>query len=153
MTARITIRRTTENDVGLIYDLINELALYEKRPEDMTGSKDMLGFWLFDKKIATAVVAELEGKPIGYAIYYPIFGSFATKANVHLEDMFIKPGYRRKGFGKQFFSELLKMIKSEGYSQLEWSCLKWNTPSIEFYKKIGAIEENGRVYFEYLPES
>ncbi|MDD7395449.1 MAG: GNAT family N-acetyltransferase [Acholeplasmatales bacterium] len=143
------IRKTTENDVNLIYEMINELAIYEKRPEDMTGSTKMLKLWLFEKKIATAVIAEIEGKAIGYAIYYPIFASFSMKANVHIEDLYIKPEYRGQGFGKKFFYELVEMIKSEGYSKLEWSCLDWNTPAIEFYKKIGALKDTGRVYFEY----
>lgn len=147
-TQNLTIRKTTEKDIRLIYDFINGLAAYEKRPEDMTGSEEMLKFWLFEKKIATAIVAEFDGNPVGYAIYYPVFGSFAAKANVHLEDLFIKPEYRRKGLGKEFFFKLAEMIKGEGYSKIEWSCLDWNTPSIEFYRKIGAKQETGRVYFE-----
>lgn len=148
-TQNLTIRKTTKNDIRLIYDFINGLALYEKRPEDMTGSEEMLEFMLFEKKIATAIIAEVDENPVGYAIYYPVFGSFAAKANAHLEDLFIKPEFRRKGVGKEFFFKLLKMLKAEGYSKIEWSCLDWNTPSIEFYKKIGAQQETGRVYFEY----
>ncbi len=148
-TQNLTIRKTTKNDIRLIYDFINGLALYEKRPEDMTGSEEMLEFMLFEKKIATAIIAEVDENPVGYAIYYPVFGSFAAKANAHLEDLFIKPEFRRKGLGKEFFFKLLKMLKAEGYSKIEWSCLDWNTPSIEFYKKIGAKQETGRVYFEY----
>lgn len=147
-TQNLTIRKTTEKDIRLIYDFINGLAAYEKRPEDMTGSEEMLKFWLFEKKIATAIIAEFDGNPVGYAIYYPVFGSFAAKANVHLEDLFIKPEYRRKGLGKEFFFKLAERIKGEGYSKIEWSCLDWNTPSIEFYRKIGAKQEMGRVYFE-----
>lgn len=146
------IRKTTENDISLVYDFINGLATYEKRPQDVTGSKEMLKFWLFDKKIATAVIAELDGKPVGYAIYYPIFGSFSAKANVHLEDLFINPEYRHQGLGKKFFFKLVEIVKNEGYSKFEWSCLDWNTPSIEFYKKIGANQETGRVYYEYSLE-
>lgn len=147
-TQNLTIRKTTEKDIRLIYDFVNGLAAYEKRPEDMTGSEEMLKFWLFEKKIATAIIAEFDGNSVGYAIYYPVFGSFAAKANVHLEDLFIKPEYRCKGLGKEFFFKLAEMIKSEGYSKIEWSCLDWNTPSIEFYRKIGAKQETGRVYFE-----
>jgi len=149
----LTIRKATEKDINLIYELINGLATYEKRPEDMTGSVEELKFWLFEKKIATAIIAEVKEEPIGYAIYYPVFASFAAKANVHLEDLFIKPEYRRQGFGKDFFHKLLKMINDEGYSEIEWSCLNWNTPSIEFYKKIGASQETGRVYFNYLQKN
>ena len=133
----------------LIYEFINGLAKYEKRPQDMTGTPEMLKYWLFDKKIATAVIAEFDGENVGYAIYYPVFGSFSAKGNVHLEDLFINPEYRHQGLGKKFFFELTDMINNDGYSKIEWSCLDWNTPSIEFYKKIGATLESGRVYFEY----
>jgi len=149
----LVIRRTTEKDILLIYEMINGLASYEKRPEDMTGTVEMLKFWLFEKKIATAIIAEINEEPVGYAIYYPVFASFSAKSNVHLEDIFIKPEYRRQGFGKEFFYKLFKMIREEGYSALEWSCLDWNIPSIEFYKKIGATQETGRVYFEYPSKS
>ena len=152
MDKNLTIKKATKNDIAIIYDLINGLALYEKRPQDMTGSKEMLEHWLFEKKIATAVIAEFDGKTVGYAIYYPVFGSFSAKANVHLEDLFIIPEFRHQGLGKKFFFELSKIIKNEGYSKMEWSCLDWNTPSIEFYKKIGATLENGRVYFDYTIE-
>ncbi len=148
----LVIRKATKNDLNLIYELINGLALYEKRPNDMTGTIDMLNYWLFDKKIATAIIAEIKGEAIGYAIYYPVFASFSVKANVHIEDLFIKPMYRNQGYGRDFFNKLVEMIKEEGYYKLEWSCLDWNTPSIEFYKRIGAKEDGGRVYFEYLPK-
>ena len=73
-TERLTIRKTTEKDVGLIFDFIKDLASYEKRPWDVTGSLETLGFWLFEKKVATAVIAEYDGLAVGYAIYYPVFG-------------------------------------------------------------------------------
>ena len=149
MEKEFKIRKATEKDMHLIYEFINGLAKYEKRPQDMTGTPEMLKYWLFDKKIATAVIAEFDGENVGYAIYYPVFGSFSAKGNVHLEDLFINPEYRHQGLGKKFFFELTDMINNDGYSKIEWSCLDWNTPSIEFYKKIGATLESGRVYFEY----
>ena len=147
MENNLTIRRTTEKDLHLIYELINGLALYEKRPQDMTGTEEMLKFWIFDKKVATVLIAESGGEIVGYAIYYPVFGSFAAKANVHIEDLFIKPEYRHMGFGKQFFFKLSETIKEEGYSRLEWSCLDWNEAAIAFYKKIGATTRNGQSIF------
>lgn len=149
----LTIRKATTKDLDFLFEMINGLAKHEKRPEDMTGSIKMLKYFLFEKKIATAVIAEMDNESIGYAIYYPTFASFAAKMNAYIEDLFIKPEYRGKGFGKEFFHKLLEMIKDEGYSKLEWSCLDWNTPSIEFYKKRGAKEETGRVYFEYDPKN
>ncbi len=75
--------------------------------------------------------------------------SFSANVKVDLEDLFIKPNYRHQGYGKEFFFKLAKIIKKEGYIEIEWSCLDWNVPSIEFYKRIGAIQEKGRAYFGY----
>ncbi len=146
----LIIRKATKKDINLLYELINGLAIYEKRPNDMTGSIEMLNYWLFEKLIATALIAENDnGENIGYVIYYPIFSSFSANVKVHLEDLFIKPNFRHQGYGKEFFFKIAKIIKDEGYIEIEWSCLDWNAPSIEFYKKIGAFQEKGRVYFGY----
>ena len=146
----LVIRKATKEDINLLYELINGLAIYEKRPNDMTGSIEMLNYWLFEKSVATAFIAENDkGNDVGYAIYYPIFSSFSAMVKIHLEDLFIKPDYRHQGYGKEFFFKLAKIIKEEGYIELEWNCLDWNVPSIEFYRKIGALQEKGRVYFGY----
>lgn len=142
-TKRLTLRKATEVDIDILFELINGLAAYEKRPQDMTGTKEQLKGWLFEKNVATALLAENEeGHNIGYAIYYPTFGSFSAKANVHVEDLYIRPEYRHQGYGRVFFAQLI-----------EWSCLDWNTPSIEFYKKLRATQETGRVYFELDPKN
>lgn len=132
----LVIRKATKKDINLLYALINGLAIYEKRPNDMTGSIEMLNYWLFEKSVATALIAENDnGENIGYAIYYPIFSSFSANIKVHLEDLFIKPNFRHQGYGKEFFFKIAKIIKDEGYIEIEWSCLDWNVPSIEFYKR------------------
>ena len=143
------VRIAIKDDISLLFDFINGLALYEKRPQDMTGTKEELEYWLFEKNIATSFIAELDGSPVGYAIYYPVFGSFSAKGKVHLEDIFINKEHRGKGLGKEFFTKVTKFALSEGYSGMEWSCLDWNTPSIEFYNKLGADQETGRVYFDF----
>ena len=122
----LVIRKATKKDINLLYELISGLAIYEKRPNDMTGSIEMLNYWLAEND---------NGENIGYAIYYPIFSSFSANIKVHLEDLFIKPNLRHQGYGKEFFFKIAKIIKDEGYIEIEWSCLDWNAPSIEFYKK------------------
>lgn len=98
---RLTLRKATEEDIDILFELINGLAAYEKRPQDMTGTKEQLKEWLFEKQVATALLAENEeGHNIGYAIYYPTFGSFSAKANVHVEDLYIRPEYRHQGYGR-----------------------------------------------------
>lgn len=149
MNENFIVRKATENDISLIENMIKGLATYERRPQDMTGTKESLHYWLFEKNIATALIAELNGEPVGYAIYYPVFASFVAKGGVHLEDMFLKEENRRGGLGTKFFSAIEEFVKQDGFSEMEWSCLDWNEPAIRFYNKIGAEEEHGRKYFSY----
>lgn len=148
MNDKITIREAQETEITLIQELVKEMATYERRPEDMTGTQEELRYWLFERRIATILLMECDDKVIGYAIYYPIFGSFAARANVHLEDLYIREEYRKRGLGRVFFEAIAGRAQEEGYAKMEWSCLDWNTPSIGFYEKIGAEYEMGRKYFE-----
>ena len=116
----------------------------------MTATEETLCYWIFEKKIATVLIAQYDEEIIGYAIYYPVFGSFAGEAGVHLEDFLLKEEYRHRGLGKKFFSRIEEYVKEDGYSKIEWSCLEWNTPSIAFYNSIGATQEQGRKYFSYI---
>ena len=146
---RLSIRIAEEKDIALIDAFIYKLACYEKRPKDRTGSKEELYYWLFNRKIATVQIAECEKEAVGYALYYPVFGSFAAVGKVHLEDFFICQSMRGKGFGAQFLAKISADILSEGYSGMEWSCLDWNKQAVGFYKKLGAREDTGREYFEF----
>lgn len=143
------IRKVEKEDIPLLQDLIKGLATYEKRPQDMTGTKEQLNYWICEKKIATALIAEYNGNTIGYALYYPIFGSFSAVGKVHLEDIFIKDEFRGQGFGKYFLAKVAKIVLEEGYTEMEWSCLDWNISAIGFYEKLGAKQETGRVYFGF----
>lgn len=145
-------RLAGKDDIPLIYSLINGLALYEKRPQDMTGTKEQLLHWLFGRNIATVLIAEYHGEAIGYALYYPIFASFAAAGKVHLEDLFIRSDMRGKGFGSQLLANVCTNVLSEGYAGIELSCLDWNKPSIEFYKSLGAGQDSGREYFYFSKE-
>lgn len=143
------VRRAQTEDIPLLMNLIKGLAFYEKRPQDMTGTEEQLRYWLFERKIATALIAEYEGETVGYAIYYPAFGSFAAIGKVHLEDLFIRPELRGHGLGRAFLAQTAKMVLADGYTEMEWSCLAWNKPSIAFYKRLGAAPETGREYFGF----
>lgn len=149
MNEKFIVRKANEDDVSEIQKMINGLAVYEKRPQDMTASLKDLSYWIFEKKVATVLIAECNNDAIGYAIYYPVFGSFSGKAGAHLEDMFLLTQYRHCGLGRMFFAKIEEFIKQDGYSKMEWSCLDWNEPSIHFYNKIGAVQEQGRKYFTY----
>jgi len=149
----LKIREAKKEDIETLVSLIKGLALYEKRPQDMKATKKKLTHWLFEKNIATALFAELDGRVIGYAIYYPIFGSFSAIGKVYLEDLYILEDYRGKGFGKLFFNKIFKHIVKEGYEGIELSCLDWNTPSIGFYEKLSGKQIVGRKYFEFDKDS
>lgn len=149
MNEKFMVRKANKKDVVLLQKMIKCLASYEKRPQDMTASQENLSKWIFEKKIATALIAEYNDEAIGYAVYYPIFGSFAAEGGAHLEDMFLKEEYRHHGFGSRFFSKIEEFVKQEGYSKMEWSCLDWNITASNFYDKIGAEQERGRKYFSY----
>lgn len=149
MNEKFTVRKANKNDISLIQDMIKNLAIYEKRVQDMTASRENLYHWIFQKNLATVLIAEYNCDAIGYAICYPVFSSFAAEAGVHLEDMFLLKEYRQCGLGKKFFSKIEEFVKQEGFSKIEWSCLDWNTTAIGFYNKIGAVQEQGRKYFSY----
>ena len=138
MNGLFNVRKADISDIKIIQKLIKNLAEYEKRPQDMTATDENLCYWIFEKKIATVLIA------------HPVFGSFAGEAGVHLEDFLLKEEYRHRGLGKKFFSRIEEYVKEDGYSKIEWSCLEWNTPSIAFYNSIGAMQEQGRKYFSYI---
>ncbi len=146
---RLTLRKAEKDDILLIRKLIKDMAFYEKRPQDMTGTPEQLSYWLFERKIATVLIAGYEGDVAGYALYYPIFGSFAAAGKVHLEDLFIKEELRGRGLGRQLLAGTAEAVLAEGYTGMEWSCLDWNKPSIGFYRRLGAGQETGREYFEF----
>lgn len=146
---KVQIRKAEKEDISLLQELIKGLATYERRPQDMTGTKEQLSYWIFERKIAVALIAEYENTAIGYALYYPIFGSFSAIGKVHLEDIFIKKEYRGNGFGKYFLAKVAKAVLDDGYTEMEWSCLDWNEPAIGFYEKLGAVKETGRVYYGF----
>lgn len=149
----LKIREVTENEIPLLRTFILGLAEHERRPQDVTGTNDEMKYWLFERKIATALFAEADGEVVGYAIYYPTYGSYSAHGKIHLEDLFIKSEYRGKGYGTAFLSYICKRLLSEGYKAMEWSALDFNVPSIEYYGKLGAETEKGRTYFDFSEEN
>lgn len=148
----LKIRNCEEKDIPVLHSLILGLAGHEKRPEDVTGTDEEMKYWLFERKIASALLAEIDGNAIGYAIYYPVYGSYSAAGKIHLEDIFIKPDFRGKGFGTKLLSYICKKALSEGYKAMEWSALDFNTDSIQYYLNLGAQKEQGRTYFDFSEE-
>lgn len=132
----------TENDCGEILRFINELAAYEKMSNEVVATEELLKEWIFEKKKAEVVFAVADGKNVGFALFFHNFSTFLGRAGVYLEDLFVMPEYRGKGYGKSLLKELARIAVERGCGRLEWSCLDWNKPSIDFYLSLGATPMN-----------
>lgn len=133
------IREANSSDINLIFDFICDLADYEKLRHDVTATPEILHESIFVKKQAEVLIAELDGVPVGFALYFHNFSTFKGKACLYLEDIFIKPQYRGKGFGKAIFNRLAQIAVERGCDRFDWAVLDWNEPSINFYKSLGAF--------------
>lgn len=131
-------RNAQRNDVGLILQFIRELADYEKMLSEVVADEATLEEWIFDKQKAEVIFA-LEGeKEVGFALYFHNFSTFLGRAGIYLEDLYVKPEYRGKGYGKAILKKLAFIAVERGCGRLEWWCLDWNKPSIDFYRSLGA---------------
>ncbi|MBE7083423.1 MAG: GNAT family N-acetyltransferase [Clostridiales bacterium] len=134
------IRKATEKDVGLILEFIKQLADYEKMLLEVVADENLLKQWLFDKGIAQVIFALDGQKEVGFALYFYNFSTFLGRGGIYLEDLFVLPKYRKKGYGKLLLSTLAKIAVENSCGRVEWACLEWNKPSIDFYNRLGAIK-------------
>ncbi len=133
------LRFAEEKDTGLILDFIKELAEYEKMLDLVVATEDILRESLFEKKAAEVIIGEYKGEPVGFALFFHNFSTFLGQSGIYLEDLYIKPEMRGKGMGKIMLSFLAKLALDRNCGRLEWWVLDWNEPSIQFYKKMGAV--------------
>ncbi len=133
-----TIREARPGEHGLIFEFICELAEYEKLAHDVTATPEIIRESLFVKRQAEVLIAEEDGNPVGFALFFHNFSTFKGRACLYLEDIFIRPKYRSKGYGKRLFKELAKIALDRGCERFDWAVLDWNEPSINFYKSLGA---------------
>ena len=131
-------RYATPCDVALIMDFIKGIAEYEKMSDQVVATEELLNEWIFEKKIAEVIFALEDGKEVGFALFFHNFSTFVGRAGIYLEDIFVKPEYRRRGHGKALIRELARIAVERGCGRLEWCCLDWNKPSIDFYLSLGA---------------
>ncbi|WP_405294219.1 GNAT family N-acetyltransferase [Methanobrevibacter sp.] len=134
----LTFKIAERKDCELILEYIKKLAEYEKRLDEVTATADDIEKWVFDEKQAEVIFAILDGKTIGFALYFLSFSTYIGNVNMHLEDLFIEPECRGNGYGKALLKELGNIVLDRGYGRFEWTCLSWNKPSIDFYLNIGA---------------
>ena len=132
------IRFADENDLALILDFIKQLATYEKMLDEVVATEELLREWLFVRKVAEVIFIMEDDAEVGFALFFHNFSTFLGKAGIYLEDLFVKPEYRGKGYGKALIKKLASIAVERGCGRLEWSCLDWNQPSIDFYLSLGA---------------
>ncbi len=138
MENNLQFRNATEEDTGKILYFIKELAAYEKMSEEVIATEELLQEWIFEKKKAEVIFALENGKEVGFALFFHNFSTFLGRAGIYLEDLFVLPEYRGNGYGKATLKQLAKLAVERGCGRLEWSCLNWNKPSIDFYLSLGA---------------
>jgi GNAT superfamily N-acetyltransferase len=144
---KFQLRFAEEKDIPVILKFIKELAIYENLLDQVTANEEILLESLFKRKVAEVIIAEYEGEAVGYALFFYNFSTFLGRPGIHLEDLYVTPDMRGKGFGKIILSYLAKLVVERDCGRLEWACLDWNEPSIKFYKGLGAISmEDWSVY-------
>lgn len=143
---QLTFRNAGREDISLILKFIKKLAEYEKRLSEVVATEKDLEKWIFDKNQAEVIFALEDGKEIGFALFFLSFSTYLGNVNLHLEDLFIDPEYRGKGYGKALLKKLAKIVVDRGYGRFEWTCLSWNKPSIDFYLSLGAKQKDWNVF-------
>ena len=146
-------RFATINDVDLILNFIKELARYENLSNEVVADKETLTNSIFKNKKAEVLFALENGVEVGFALFFHNFSTFLGKAGIYLEDLFIKPEYRKRGHGKALIKELARIAVERGCGRLELSCLDWNKPSIDFYFSLGATKMSDWTVYRFSGES
>ena len=131
-------RNAERKDTALILQFIRELAEYEKMLDEVVADEAMLEEWIFDKQNAEVIFALEDETEVGFALFFHNFSTFLGRAGIYLEDLYVKPEYRGKGYGKGLLRKLASIAVERGCGRFEWSCLDWNKPSIDFYLSLGA---------------
>ena len=138
MDKSVEFRYAERKDISLILQFVRELAEYEKMADLVVADEKEAEKWIFDKQKAEVIFALEDGKEVGFALFFHNFSTFLGKAGIYLEDLYVKPGYRGKGYGKALLRKLASIAVERKCGRLEWWCLDWNKPSIDFYLSLGA---------------
>lgn len=134
----ITFRFAEKNDVSKILFFIKQLAEYEKLADEVVATEEILEKWIFDKGKAEVIFAVADGREVGFALFFHNFSTFLGRSGLYLEDLFVLPEYRGLGYGKGLLQKLASIAVERKCGRMEWVCLDWNKPSIDFYLSIGA---------------
>jgi GNAT superfamily N-acetyltransferase len=147
------IRPAQVEDVPIILELIRDLATYERAPDEVTATEEQLVDVLFGERPAAEVLLAFEGKsPVGFAVYFYNFSTWLGRPGLYLEDLFVQPDKRGKGYGRALLVELAKIARDRGCGRMEWAVLDWNEPAIRFYRALGAKPMDEWTVFRLTPE-
>ena len=135
----MVFRNAEPKDVALILSFIKELAEYEKMSDDVVATEALLQEWIFEKKLTEVIFVMEEEKEVGFMLFFHNFSTFLGRGGIYLEDLYVKPEYRGKGYGKALLKRLAQIAVERECGRVEWSCLNWNQPSIDFYLSLGAV--------------
>ena len=138
MAQQLSFRCAERRDIALILRYITELADYEGMKHEVTATEELLEEWLFDKQKAEVIFPQESGQEIGFALFFHNFSTFLGRGGIYLEDFYIQPEFRGRGYGKSTMEKLARIAVERGCGRLEWWCLDWNKPSIDFYLSLGA---------------
>lgn len=136
----VFVRQASEGDVPLVLSFIRELAAYERLSHEVVATEENLRANLFgEQRYAEVLIAEHDGAPAGFALFFHNFSTFLGKPGIYLEDLYVKPEFRGAGIGKMLLARLARLAKERDCGRLEWWVLDWNEPSIGFYERLGAV--------------
>lgn len=138
MSDVLDFRYAERKDGGLILKFIKDLAKYEKMENEVIATEALLKEWIFDKQKAEVIFALKDGKEVGFALFFHNFSTFLGRAGIYLEDLYVMPKHRGFGYGRAILRKLAQIAVERGCGRLEWWCLDWNKPSIDFYLSLGA---------------
>ena len=135
---RLSLRFAREDDIPLVLRFIRELADYEHMLDEVVATEELLREWMFERRTVEALLAELDGEPVGFALFFHNFSTFLGRGGIYLEDLYVRPEARGRGVGKALPRGLAALAVERGCGRLEWCCLDWNEPGIAFYRSMGA---------------
>jgi GNAT superfamily N-acetyltransferase len=147
------LRFACSDDTALILGFIRQLAEYENMLDEVEATEEVLKDSLFHKKTAEVLIGEYHGSPVCFALFFHNISTFTGRQGIYLEDLFVKPEFRGKGFGRVMLSCLAMLAATQGCSRVEWSCLDWNEPSRRFYKGLGAAQKDEWIGFRLHKEA
>ena len=141
--SNLVVRAATPADASILFNFILDLAIYEKAEHEVLATEETIRASIFaENSHVSALICELDGVPVGSAIYFFNYSTWLAKAGLYLEDLYVMPEYRGQGAGVKLLKAMAKIAIEKDCARFEWSCLDWNTPSREFYQSLGAVSQD-----------